>query len=462
MSVFSRPRHCRGIVSVMAIVLLSVFLALAATFAAMTDTNSQVSKNLADVQRARLAAESGLAFGARLIRGVRLPPATRPEEMIATVSQALADVLNGTANLDGAAMTSNATTIDVPRIQTEDGAFDVRIIRSPEGTLVLQVHGVSNEVVRSVAVDLMTVAKPPNSAFNYGIASQGPIILGGTAEIRGQNDMAEASVISTAAGAAVIVGGTAVVEGDLFSAGPESSVVITGTPTIAGSQDPAVIAQHVHFGVEPPVFPVADTSIFRPLATTVIDGTTNTSTHGAVFNNVVIKAGTNPTFSSDVTLNGVVYIEAPNVVTFSAKVTLNGLIATDDSDEPLSACKVTFGGQVEAYGVEALPDTGEFQEVKALTGTFIVAPGFDIRFAGQFTTINGTIAADKLCFSGQAEGTVKGSVIGLSHENITIDGTVSINVDRGGDDGQDAGFVMPIVLDVEPRTYREIAPAGSS
>ena len=308
MSVFSRPRYSKGIVSVMAIVLLSIFLALAATFAAMTDTSSQVSKNLADVQRASLAAESGLAFGARLIRRVQLPPATKPEEMIPALATALADLVNGTANLNGAIMTSNANAIDIPRIETEDGAFDVRIARSTDGTLVLEVHGISNEVIRSVAVDLTTVVDPPNSAFNYGIASQGPIILGGTAEILGQNNMAEASVISTADGAAVIVDGSAVVDGDLFSTGPESSVIITGTPTVAGSQDPAVIADHVHFGVEPPVFPVVDTSIFKPLATTVIDSTTNTSTSGAVFNNPVIKAGTNPTFSSDVILNGVVYV----------------------------------------------------------------------------------------------------------------------------------------------------------
>ena len=149
-------------------------------------------------------------------------------------------------------------------------------------------------------------------------------------------------------------------------------------------------------------------------------------------------------------------------MTFSAKVTLNGLLATDDTDEPLTACKVTFAGQVEAYGVEALPDTAEFQNVKPLTGTFICAPGFDVRFAGQFTTINGTIAADMLCFSGQAEGTVKGSVIGLSNQNITIDGRVSINVDRSGSGDPDAGFSMPIVLDVAPRTYREIQPPAGS
>ena len=453
----------RGMAYVMAMVVLSLFLTLAGTFAAMTDLSGQVGKNAADLQRANLAAESGLAFGVKIIRGVRLPSGTSPDEMIPRLSEALADRLNGTANLNGGYVASSASVISIPRIQIPDGSFDLRIVQSAEDDLTLEVHGFGCQAQQSIAVDLTIVTHPANSAFSYGIASLGPIILSGNAEILGKNALTDASIVSTSEGTAVSIDGSAVIDGDISSVGSESTVVISGTPTIAGSQDPEVMAQHVHFGVEPPVFPTVDTSIFKPLATSVIDDTTDTSTSGAVFSNVVIKAGTNPTFSSDVTLNGVVYIEAPNIVTFSSKVTLNGLVATDDSNEPISSCKISFSGQVEAYGVEVLPDTTEFQAVKALTGTFIAAPGFDVSFAGQFATVNGTIAADKLSFSGQAEGTVEGSVIGLSSESVSIDGHVSICIDRedDADDTQDAGFVLPILLDVDSRTYREMEPAGS-
>jgi len=452
----------RGMAYVMAMIVLSLFLTLAGTFAAMTDVSGQVGKNAADLQRAGLAAESGLAFGAKVIRGVRLPSGTGPDQMIQRLSQAVAERLDGTANLNGGYVTSSASVVSVPRIQIPDGSFDLRIVQSAEETLTLEARGFGRVARQSVAVDLTIVTHPANSAFSYGIASLGPIVLSGNAEIRGKNALTDASIVSTTDGTAVSINGNAVIDGDISSAGPESTVVISGTPTIAGSQDPEVIAQHVHFGVAPPVFPTVDTSIFKPLATTIIDSGTDTGQKGAVFNNPIIKAGTNPTFSSDVTLNGVVYIEAPNIVTFSSKVTLNGLVATDDSDEPISACKISFSGQVEAYGVEALPDATEFQPVKALTGTFIVAPGFDVSFAGQFTTINGTIAASKLSFSGQAEGTVEGSVLGLGGEAVSIDGNVSICIDRedDGDGTQDAGFVLPILLDVDSRTYREIEPAG--
>ena len=45
----------------------------------------------------------------------------------------------------------------------------------------------------------------------------------------------------------------------------------------------------------------------------------------------MLALGTNPTFASDVVINGVIFVEAPNVVTFSGKVTINGLVAATNS-----------------------------------------------------------------------------------------------------------------------------------
>ena len=216
-----------------------------------------------------------------------------------------------------------------------------------------------------------------------------------------------------------------------------------------------MIADHIHFAVDPPVFPEVDTSIFRPLAINIVDGTTNTGQAGQVFENILITAGTNPTFAADTIINGLVYIESPNIVNFSAKVTLNGVIATEDNDLDLESCKIHFGAQVEAYGVEALPDLPQFADVRDLTGSLVVAPGFDVSFAGHFSTISGTIAADKLSFSGQAEGTVMGSVVGLADYPTWISGTVNIVIDQSGQDSNDAGFTMPLCLEVDPKTYRE-------
>lgn len=445
-----------GVAYVIAIMVMAILVTIAAAFAAFSNLGAQTSKNVADVHRARLAAESGLSFAIAQIRLIGLPTDTDDDTVIPNIAAALGERLDGSSNLAGATVTLSANTVHVPRITMDDGAFEIFIIQQPDKTLTMEAHGFVNDVERVAAIDLLLRPGHPNSVFNYGLASRGPITIIGDGEIRGKNELTEASVISTTESeVAVTIGGSTIVDGDISSTGVSTSVVISGTPTIAGSTDPAVIASHIHFAVEPPVFPEVDTSIFEALAINIVDGTTNTGHVGQVFENIVIKAGANPTFASDTIINGVVYIESPNIVNFSAKVTLNGVVATEDSDLGLESCKIHFGAQVDAYGVEALPDLPQFAAVKDLTGSLVVAPGFDVSFAGHFSTISGTIAADRLSFSGQAEGTVMGSVIGLADYPTTISGTVNIVIDQSGQDSNDAGFTMPLCLEVDPKTYRE-------
>ena len=73
---------------------------------------------------------------------------------------------------------------------------------------------------------------------------------------------------------------------------------------------------------------------------------------------------------------------------------------------------------------------------------------------------NGTIAADRLSFSGQAEGTVHGSVIGLADHPVAIFGTVNICIDQSGQSNDDPGFVMPVLMDIDPKTYVEVVPVS--
>lgn len=446
----------KGAAYVLAIVLLVSFMAMASAFAVFTNVNVRVSKNAVDVHRAQLAAESGMAFAIPQIRPLVLPNATDDDTVIVNVAQALSERLAGSENLGGGAVTAEGSVVSVPQIMTDDGSFEIRIVQRADKTLYLEVRGWANGVRRTVAMDLTVVLGHPNSVFNYGLASRGSISITGNGKIRGENELTDATVVSASESEpAVSLSGNAVVEGDISTVG--NSVDIGPNVTVAGQTGDG-IDQHIHFGVEAPVFPEVDTSIFLPLATgDVVDQNTDTSSSGTVFENIIIRAGSNPTFASDVIINGIIFIESPNVVNFSGKVTLNGLIATEDADDPIENCKISFEGQVEAYGVDVLPDEPQFADIKETTGTFIVAPGFDVSFAGQFTTINGTVAADKLSFSGQAEGTINGSVIGLADYPTTVSGQVDIVVDRSGagEDPPDAGFLLPKSLEVVQRSYQE-------
>ena len=149
-------------------------------------------------------------------------------------------------------------------------------------------------------------------------------------------------------------------------------------------------------------------------------------------------------------------MEAPNVVTFAGQTTINGFIVTEQNSLPIEQCQINFAGTVDAAGVAALPDTEEFAAVKQHTGTFLLAPGFAATFSGNFSTINGSIVADQLTFSGTAEGIIKGGVIGLTDLPTELSGNVEIYVDRSTQDPDPAGIVKPFALETMPDSYTEL------
>ncbi|MCK4602330.1 MAG: hypothetical protein KAU28_07675 [Phycisphaerae bacterium] len=404
---------------------------------------------------ARMAAESGLAFMLDVMNSLRLPGTTTGETFCANLQGALAEKLEGTANLAGAQVIHAGEEVFVPDIEVEGKTFCCWVTLLSEDRCQMKIRGSSDGVTRYLTMDFTLAVRAP-AVFDYGLASRGPITIFGNARIVGVNYLTEANVISTTDSHldALNVDGNAEVSGDLFTAGDGTYVTVSGNPKIAGTQDPVEIAQHIHQGVEVPDFPEIDVAPIAALATYTLqpDDPTNKGT----FNNLIIPAGANPNFTNDVVLNGVVYIEAPNVVKFEGKCTLNGLVVTQESSEPISTCRLRFAGHVEANGVGALPDTPEFALVKQQTGTFILAPGFGVTFEGNFSAISGSIAADQLTFTGTAEGTIQGSVIGLEDLLTSVGGNVDIFVDRNSADPDPAGFIKSFGFEPTPDSYTEL------
>jgi len=448
-------RARRGVVYVLAMILLTVFATLAVVFASSTDMNLRKSDNHQRAQAALLEAENGLNFMLLTLKNTRLPGSTTQETFAVNATDALGLQLDGTANLAGQTVSASGETSIVPTVATPGGQFNSVLSLLDTTCARLVVTGLSRDVSRRVSMDLDLVTRRP-AVFDYGLASKGQIIVHGNAHIVGVNYPGEASVLSATQNAsdAILVDGSVSISGDLYAAGDDAYVAITGNPTIAGSKDPGIYGDHIHIGAAVPDFPEVETTSLAPLAVNVIDSST-TIPNGAVLNNVRIAAGTNPTFSNDVAFNGIVYIEAPNVVNFEAKVVVRGMVVTEDSDEPLEDCQLRFAGRVEAYGVETLPDTPEFADVRQQTGSFVVAPGFGVTFAGNFSAINGCIAADQLTFTGTAEGVVKGSVIGLEDVLTDVGGNVDIYVDRSSADQNPAGFVNSVGFAVVAGSYME-------
>lgn len=95
-----------------------------------------------------------------------------------------------------------------------------------------------------------------------------------------------------------------------------------------------------------------------------------------------------------------------------------------------------------------------------MPGSQILAPGFGVQFTGNFSMLNGAIAADKFTFTGNAGGTVRGPVICYSDSDFTLTGNSQLRFDRSMYDRTPPGFALPWRFAPVADSYREIPAAG--
>ena len=457
--------------------LAMMFLALLASLSvALISTSSlelKKSENLVEAQQAQLTAESGLTFMLYHLRQMQLPPGTTEADLLRRLCEKFQERLEGTQNLAGASIQETAysgetalQSFRIPRIQAGSGSFTcaVRQVALDAGAgCRVTVEGVCGSAKRTVAMSFLMTTEQA-AVFDYGVASRGRIVIDGSGTVTGMDDPSEAMVLSVRTSSpAIEVAGSGTVGEGLYVTGTTEDFVKLGNGggySVGGSSDPeAILEDFAHFGVEAPQFPTIDTGVFTPLATNVIDSDTDLTGSGNEWTNIRVRAGTNPLFTSDTVINGVMYVEYPNVVSFRGQVTVNGVIVTEESASPdYRDCLIEFRGGFAAPGVEALPEGDvRFEDLKKHTGTVILAPGFAMDFRGNSGTINGVIAADKLSFSGSSSvgGRLEGSILGLKDIEMTIGGSAEIRISRPTRQAPPAGFVHPMGFQAVADTYGE-------
>ena len=451
----------RGVVYVLAMVLLAVLTSVAVTVVGATGLSVRSSGNYATVNQARMTAESGQRYLLGQVQAITLPYSTNATNFLANLSTALGTRLNGTANLAGQTVGLSGSTIVIPTIQTPDGSFSGQITWLGNDVSRLEVTGWAGEVSRTVVMNMLLGPKS-SGVFDYGIASRGKIVIKGNATFDGMTLHEEANVLSTkSTPVAIEAGGSAYIGGDLSVTGEEGDyVLISGRGLSIGgtSEINEIVTEHVHLGVDDPEWPVIDSAPLIPFATNVI---TSSNPPAGTYNNIRIPANTNATFGGDTVINGVVYVEAPNNVAFTSKTVINGIIVTEeDYNESITACSIDFRGQVTAPGPGALPETLEWAPIRAYAGSVMLAPSFELRFRGATNSINGTIAADELSFLGNStiSGTVNGSILGLKNLPLTLSGSCTIRVDKLNSTKFPPGFIHPRGLTALAETYAELAP----
>ena len=447
-----------GSAYVLALLLLGVFASLAVALAAESGMNLRLADNQALVQAARLEAEGGMAYLTYLLRDVSVPSGVSPQQLLDAVAAAVQSQMDGTPNLGEDAVSYDQTSIDIPFIATaDDRGFSATLSLDGEQVRVAVV-GRKGTCTRGVRMNF-AASSSGSAEFDYGVATAGKLKIVGNARIRGANDPAEANVLvgTYTYNQAVRLIGNCEIGGDLFVSNPEATVSMTGNVSIGGeSVWGGEIYDHIHIGVGPVQLPQPDPSVFEPFATNIVDGSTSTRGN-RTFSNIRILAGTNPTFSGNITLKGVIFIETPNRVKFSGNVTITGVVVTQDAgDDATDSNYIHFTGNTTVRGVDQLPDEPEFAGLKQLPGTFLVAPGFSVKFTGNFGTISGAMAAEEFKFTGNAGGTVHGVVIVWGDNEFKLTGNSYLTIDLSGGTQLPPGLVLGGgALRPLPETYEE-------
>jgi len=460
----SANRRRRGFALIVSMIFVLVFSALAISMVTISGTNLQVADNLCKANRARASAESGLEILRSWLSNISIsgntPEDLRFYEITTSLQSYVAENSSAEAYYESGVYYEGGDLV-IPSVTLDTGnghSFSATIHHIDLDTLQLNVTGVCDSFTRTISVNY-EFGQRAHTVFDFGVATKGPLSLAGNIELDGTKVSVDASVYIESEGSnlALSITGNSQIAGDVKIVNPIANVDLQGGQAgIGGETGDDAIENHVEFGVPPSEFPEPTPSQFESFAVNTIDANTDT-TADATFDNVTILAGTNPTFAGHVTLRGVVFVETPNVVTFLGTTDVMGIIVGDGSITDNSAVnQISFGGDVHSEPVTGLPDETQFEGLHDETGTFVMAPGFHVSFGGSFDALSGAIAGNGIEFTGNAGGTINGSIINYSDEDMVLSGNSDLYFNRSGTDEAPAGFVPELILQYDPDSYSEM------
>jgi Tfp pilus assembly protein PilX len=438
-----------GVVLIITMIILAVISVLALSLAAVSAANLNIIENRSNASKALTSAHSGIEILKYFLNDAS---ASTGSQCIPSIAAYLSCPIPFTS--DGTQINFDPITID----SADNQSFSASLTKPNyySDTVSLAVTGscgtFNSTFNKTITVDFNVVSRG-NSVFDYGVASKGALQMSGQAELNGVDLAIDSSVYidGQSSGNSFSITNKASVAGNVYISAPYANPPSIGNQAKVGGESMPDACDHIFLGTPPVEFPTPNPSFFESFATGTIDNNDN-----AVLNNVKIDANTNPTFSGHVTINGVLFIEQPNIVTFAGQATVRGIIVGDGAVGPSEPSnKLIFSGQVKCYDVNGLTGA-EFDDIKEQTGTFIIAPGFSAQFSGQTTIDNGVIAASGITFSGQAGGTINGSILNYSpNQPVILSGLSSLSFHRSGTDTSPAGFSPVKKLSFLPQTYAE-------
>ncbi len=444
----------RGAALILSMIFVLIFSALAVSMATLSGTNVQLASNQHKVDCAFASTESGQEAMRYWLTRVEIPSSTPPSNYFGTIVSTLQNDLtdnsisNITVHNDGSIST---VTLDSATGQ----GFEGDLIDDPnDNILQLQVTG-GGEITRTIKVhyDIEPYEYP---IFDFGLATKGPVHFLGNPTVRGINSNSEADIFidSQNNNLAMLVTGNTNFDGDISIANTTANADFWGDVKIGGDQGQSAIDNHVTIGAESPEFPVPDTQHFQQYATGDVIKSSTDLTNSMVLTNATIKAGTDPNFLGNIIIEGILYIEQPNIVIFSRNVDSRGMIVAEGDVNNPGTNSMTFLGN---FATNLVPSGVQFDAIRQETGSSILAPAFAVTFAGNFSALSGVMAVSGVHFSGNVSAVVKGTIVNYSENPTVVEGNATLNFDRSDNIKVPAGFDTHRILTYNPASYEELA-----
>lgn len=474
----------RGAALLMSLILVVVLVTLSAAMSMNAANRINAAKSSELGYEALFAAESGLDFVNWHLLQYQVSANTDGVDMLYELRDQ-ANTTFGASMAGGQQATISGRNLSIPAVTLASGAQfavtvtvdsddDEKLLVTSEGRMVfdgeMTTRRVSNEMT------LVTNASGfdfEGSIFRYGVAVNGPIRMTGGTWIRSDPDwegVVGAYTGYEGYGYTLYMDGGPIVEGPVTTKVNDPDVYFSGGPWLNGvylwdwNKD---IQEGVHGGATGVAFPTPDPSVFLPFVPTY-------SEHWSAYNDpnnyneyintlefVRIPPNSNAFIGADTTINGIVFVDAPNRVTFGAGATINGVIVTENGVESGGDCDLIFDGGFHLNDMSHVPAESQFNGIRQMTGTAILAPGFDITMGGGAASVGGTIYGRSLTLSGGVILEVDGAVLMTSDEQLRMDGGVGIEIDLTSTKNSGeipAGFVstsLPGYLVLDRTTYRE-------
>jgi hypothetical protein len=490
----------RGVTSVLAMLYLIVFSALALGFYAQSSLSSQVSSNEKRLTESQAAAESGLQFMRYHLSALDIPGDTVKAKVLEQVYQQLAVRLEGFGSLYDPKTKTNQLLDFVPispkplapqtpyKILVPGGNGYIRLSENGPGfravitesnrQLTVKVTGQAGGTTVAKAVEVKyDVTRHTSETLKYGIATRGTVTIDTGAKLLGVNS-ADGSIFSTATtNPALTVGNNSMVSGEVSFTQSNPTLSVSSTGGIFNTTVPSAWAPHVLKSQTAPEFPQINTEDYLQFCLKP-DGTRNYYSGilplDNTLKNVVLKANQVYNFGNQMNILGVLYLETPCTVNFSGGVNVTGVIVAQTpttgliADYPLNGLTPTDGivknlisiaGNCTFQGVDALPtnDPAFPQALRDMTGSQIIAPKFKLYCTGNFTSMGGSIAASQITFDGSSSGTIKGSLINLENKPVLLSGK-TITIDHTVLNKFPAGIYFGHHYSPKPGSYMEVNP----